>query len=250
MKRKHMALAALGLAALGGLLMLWRTSQPEAPDAPEAPGTATGAGGRGNPDAPVEHTAASGASGPAARSGGAIPRPELPLPGLGSADHSAPEGTAQMAPGNAARDDGAPAAGPRVYVRDDGALVRDHRTRDAPPMMSGTVRRPQRDVVKVEPTTVVAVRNAMRPIVYRCSAETPETSLGAEPRLQGRVVISITDGSLGVDDVVITAVDVQEPAASQLRECVSQDLKLVTLGIPGAADVTGHALTLPFRLRQ
>jgi hypothetical protein len=90
----------------------------------------------------------------------------------------------------------------------------------------------------------------MRPIVYRCTAEAPEASLGAKPRLQGEVVISIVDENLSVDDVELKILDLEEPAASRLRECVVQDVKLLTLAVPGGTDVTGHILTLPFRLRQ
>jgi hypothetical protein len=248
MQRKHMALGALGLAALAGLVGLWRMSQEGSPDAPGATGAATATRGRRDPGTPVEHATLRGTAGPAT-SAEPTTRPEVPLPGLGSPDQTALQATAQTAPGSAARDDGGVRT-PRVYVRDDGVMVRDYRTRDAPPMTSGTIRRPQRGVVKVEPTTVVAVRNAMRPIVYRCKGETPEASMDAQPRIQGEVVISIAKEHLTVDDVTIQVADVQEPAASQLRECVLQDVKRITLTIPGAADVAGHTLTLPFRLRQ
>ena len=249
MKRKHMAaLVALGVAALAGVVLLWRASQSGAPD---APGSATVESDRGEPGTPGDNAGASGAAGPAARSGSPAPRPQVPVPVPGAPAPADLAATGQVAPGSAAREDGgARAAAPRVYVRDDGVLVRDHRTRDAPPMSSGMIRRPQHTVTKVDPTTVIAVRNTMRPIVYQCSAEVPETSMGEKARLQGEVVISIADKSLSVDKVVIRVADVQEPAASRLRECVLQDMKLVTLAVPGGADVTGHPLTLPFRLRQ
>ena len=248
MQRKHMALGAVGLAALAGLVGLWRMSQEDSPDGPGAPGVAAATGGGRDPGTPVGNATSRGASGPAT-SGLPGTRPEAPLPGLGSPDQAGLQAAGQTAPGSAASDDGGVRT-PRVYVRDDGVLVRDYRRRDAPPMMTGTNRRPPGDVVKVEPTTVVAVRNAMRPIVYRCKGETPEASLDAQPRLQSEVVISIAKEHVTVDDVTIRVADVQEPAASRLRECVLQDTKLITLTIPGAADVTGHTLTLPFRLRQ
>jgi hypothetical protein len=244
MQRRYMVLVALGVAALAGLFGLWRMSQRDGQDGPGVPTAASR-----DPDTRVENMTSRGASDPAATSG--LPaRPEVPLPGLGSPDTPDPQAAGQTAPGSAARDDGGAPAAPRVYVRDDGVLVRDHRTRDAPPMMSGPITRPRHGVVKVEPTTVIAVRNAMRPIVYRCSGETPETSLAAEPRIQGEVVITIAKGSLSVDDATIRVADVQEPAASRLRECVLPDVKRITLAIPDAADVAGHTLTLPFRLRQ
>lgn len=251
MQRKHMAaLVAVGLAAITGLIILWRASRTDADTAATA---------NRHPGAAGDNAPASGAAGPAARTGAPAPRPQLPAPGAGApgtgeGDVTATgdlEAAAQATPGSAARDDGgAGTPGPRVYVRDDGVMVRDHRTRAAPPMMSGTVTRPQRTITKVAPTTVVAVRNAMRPIVYGCLSDTPAHSLGADPRLQGVVVISIAASKLTIDDVTVQTRDVEDPGANQLQECVVQRMKPVTLAIPGSEDVKSHTVTLPFRLRQ
>jgi hypothetical protein len=236
MQRKHIALLALGLAAIAGLALLWRTSQ-----------TAT------DPSASAEEVdaAASSTAGAAARSGAPAPRPQLPAPATGAVELTELEATGQTTAGTATPDEtGDARVGPRVYVRDDGVLVRDHRRRPGPPMASGPVSRPQRTVVKVAPTTVIAVRQAMRPIVYGCSAETPAGSMGAEPRVQGVVVISIAASKLTIDDIEVSTRDLEEPAASQLRDCVTQGVKPLTLTIPDSTDVTGHTLTMPFRLRQ
>lgn len=117
-------------------------------------------------------------------------------------------------------------------------------------MTTRPVARPQRAVSKVQPSTVLAVRGAMRPIVHRCQAEVAAASIGAQPRVESDVVISIASTTLTVDDVSITTHDLEEPAASALRDCVVQGVKAIELSVPGSVDVAGHALRLPFRLRQ
>jgi hypothetical protein len=247
MKPKHMAaLAALGLAGVAGLIILWSASRTAAPDTTASP----------DPGALANDTAHGSTASPAARSGAPTPRPQLPQPAVGSPATTQPEATRQPEAAGQTRprsavstEPGTERAAPRVYVRDDGVLVRDHRTRDAPPMMSATVTRPQRSVTKVAPTTVLAVRNAMRPIVRECLGDIP-ISADADPRLQSHVDISIADTHLTIDDVRASTRDLDEPVSSELRACVIQRMKSVTLEIPGGSDVTGHTLTLPFRLRR
>lgn len=219
MKPKHVAaLTALGLAGLLGLVLLWRASQAAGETSPESPA--------GDP--------AAGASDLAQR-----PRPQLPA-------------TAQAGgalPSILDVDTDAGAKGPRVYVREDGVLIRDHRAR-ASMMTSSELVRPKTAPVKMEPTTIVAVRNAMRPIVFRCAEAIPAASMGADPRLQGEVMVSIAEGNLSVDDAVVKIVDVDEGAAAPMRDCVVQGVRDIHLATPEAAAVTRTTLTLPFRLRR
>jgi hypothetical protein len=219
MKPKHVAaLAALGLAGLLGLVLLWRTSQ---------------AAGETDPETQADDPA-TGARDPSQR-----PRPQLP-------------GTAEVAgelPSILDVDIDAGARGPRVYVREDGVLIRDHRARAT--MMSSTeLVRPKTGTAKMEPTTIVAVRNAMRPIVFRCAEAIPAASMGEDPRLQGEVMVSIAEGNLRVDDAVMKLADVEESAAAPMRDCVVQGVRDIHLAAPEAADVTRTILTLPFRLRR
>ena len=217
MKPKHVAaLAALGLAGLLGLVLLWRASQAAGET---APGTLA--------DDPT-----AGASNPSQR-----PRPQLP---------AAAEGEL---PSILDVDIDAGVKGPRVYVREDGVLVRDHRTR-ATMMSTNELVRPKTGPVKMEPTTIIAVRNAMRPIVFRCAEAIPAASMGEDPRLQGEVMVSIAEGNLRVDDAVMKLADVEESAAAPMRDCVVQGVRAIHLAAPEAADVTRTTLTLPFRLRR
>ncbi len=217
MKPKHVAaLAALGLAGLLGLVLLWRASQAAGETAPEALAD--------DPTARASH--------PSQR-----PRPQLPATAEGEL------------PSILDVDTDAGARGPRVYVREDGVLIRDHRAR-ATMMSSSELVRPKTGPAKMEPTTIIAVRNAMRPIVFRCAEAIPAASMGEEPRLQGEVMVSIAGGNLRVDDAVMKLADVEESAAAPMRDCVVQGVKDIHLAAPEAADVTRTTLTLPFRLRR
>lgn len=220
MKPKHVAaLTGLGLAGLLGLVLLWRASQAAGETAP----------------ATLADDPAAGASDPSQR-----PRPQLP-------------GTTAEASGELPSildgDTDAGAKGPRVYVREDGVLIRDHRARSTM-MSTNELTRPKTEPVKVEPTTIIAVRNAMRPIVFRCAEAIPAESMGQDPRLQGEVMVSIAAGKLSVDDTVVKIVDVDEGAVARMRDCVVQGVRDIHLATPEAADLTRTTLTLPFRLRN
>lgn len=219
MKPKYMAALGLGLAGLLGLVLLWRASQ--------AAGDTEGA---------VADDAASGAA--------SAPRPRPQLPATANATEVQGE-----LPSILDLDTDAGARGPRVYAREDGVLIRDHRAR-ATMMEPSELVRPQTGPVKVEPTTIIAVRNAMRPIVFRCAEAIPAASMGEDPRLQGEVMISIAEGNLRVDDAVMKIVDLEESAAAPMRDCVVQGVREIHLAAPNAAEITRTTLTLPFRLRR
>jgi hypothetical protein len=221
MKPKHVAaLAALGLAGLLGLVLLWRGSQAAGETSPET----------------LADDPTAGASNASQR-----PRPQLAT--------TAEARAAGELPSILDVDTDAGAKGPRVYVREDGVLVRDHRAR-ATMMSSSELVRPKTAPAKMEPTTIIAVRNAMRPIVFRCAEAIPAASMGEDPRLQGEVMVSIAEGNLRVDDAVMKLADVEESAAAPMRDCVVQGVRDIHLATPEAADVTRTTLTLPFRLRR
>lgn len=219
MKPKHVAVLALGLAGLVGLVLLWRASQ---------------AAGNTAPPSAVAEDPTSGASDPG-------PRPQLPA--------TEPRAAGEL-PSILDVDSDAGATGPRVYAREDGVLVRDHRARATMMDTSELVRPKPPGTAKVESAAIIAVRNAMRPIVTRCAEAIPADSLGGNPRLQGEVMISIAEGKLSVDDAVAKVVEVEESAAAPMRDCVVQGVRAIQLATPDAANVTRTILTLPFRLRR
>ncbi|GAB4567043.1 MAG: hypothetical protein Tsb0020_19280 [Haliangiales bacterium] len=138
---------------------------------------------------------------------------------------------------------------PRSYVRADGVLVRDYRKDPDRAAPSGPLRRPG-VIGKVAPSTIVAVRNAVRPVVLTCLADADDRTFAAEPRLQVEVVVTISGGWLTAEEVSVQLTDVGEPSASAMSTCVSDGVAALTLDAQGHDDITAYPLTLPFRLRR
>ena len=244
MKRTHL-LAISGLC-VAGVMALWLVSRPSAPAQPELP-AASGETASGGEPAPT------------------MPRP--PRPTLG--DRERPEATAGGAASATGDDTGglgsvgdrergsiddsdaavAGARQPRSYVRADGVLVRDYRKDPDRAAPSGPLRRPG-VIGKVAPSTIVAVRNAVRPVVLTCLADADDRTFAAEPRLQLEVVVTISGGWLTAEEVNVQLADVGEPTASAMSTCVSDGVAALTLDAQGHDDITAYPLTLPFRLRR
>lgn len=244
MKPTHVtALVALALAGLGALVFLWRASEaslnvPPGQSAAQ-PAEMSGVAPEGSPGEPATRSI------PAARA----ERAQLPPPGAGPGTEHPGEETAPPGPDDTGQETATGERRPRVYVSESGTLVRDHRQRAGLSEIRGSPRRPGA-VRKIDPLVVVAVRNAMRPIVHRCAGDVADGSFGAEPRLQGEVVISVAAGNLTVDEVLVKTLDVAEEAADGVRDCVIQGMLDMTLPAEGQPDLSRHTLTLPFRLRR
>ena len=141
------------------------------------------------------------------------------------------------------------APAPRVYVRDNGTIVSDFRANAPPPTLRGRALRPQ-PAGLVEPTAILAVRNAMRPIVGQCVERLPAASLGRGARMQSQVVIRIEGGRLLVDEVTTGARDVAESDVAGLQACVEDQVSALALDVAGHQDVSQYLLRLPFQLRR
>lgn len=137
----------------------------------------------------------------------------------------------------------------REYVRDDGTLVRDHRTGiKAPDFTPQTLRAP--GVRKVPPEVIVAVRNAMRPIVRKCADNLNTQEFGEQPRLQSQVTISIFEGRLSIDDVFLYVADVADSDVDMITTCIKTPMEQLLLPAAGQEELSEYVLTLPFRLRR
>ena len=136
-----------------------------------------------------------------------------------------------------------------TYYRDDGTVVRDHRGGDRAPLDKGATSRP-RGLRQVDPETIVAVRNAVRPHVNRCADAVGDSALGEAPRIQGEVHLSIKDNQLMIDGVDVQLRDIDEGSAPDLIECVKTAVGNIALDATGHPDVDDYILTLPFDVRR
>lgn len=157
-------------------------------------------------------------------------RPELPA----SSSH-----TEQVEPGKSPY---------REFVRDDGTLVRDHRAGNQEPNVSAPRIEPPQVPRKAKPEAIIAVRNAMRPIVHKCAEQLDANGFGEHPRLNGTITISIVSGKLSVDRAVIQVADVAPGDADVMVNCVTEPMEQLSLAIQGHDDLVRHDLHMPFRL--
>lgn len=137
----------------------------------------------------------------------------------------------------------------REYEREDGAVVRDHREdADERPRGMGGVRDPRQapeTAENVETETVLAVREELRPSVHACRSEHAEDAEEGSA-VQARITFSVSAEQLTVDDVATTSRGLSEP--DDLEDCVDSAASELALDVPGAEDVEGHPIDLPFRI--
>jgi len=139
-------------------------------------------------------------------------------------------------------------AGPRVYVRDDGIIVRDHRSGNPEPMMTGGVPVPEK-MRKVEARVIYEVRKAARPLVYGCAENLDADSFGDDPMIQTAIMITIENGAVSVDQVDVKFRDV-DADTDAVTDCVNEAVTQISLSAEGHEDVSRYSLTMPFKLRR
>jgi hypothetical protein len=153
-----------------------------------------------------------------------------------------PEGTTEQFTG-----DGQPY---REYVRSDGTVVRNHRASgvvdpDFVPMLPKPT-----GARTLRPEVLIAVRDAMRPIVHKCAEKLDADGFGEKPRMHGQITISIMEGHISVDRAALNVIDVAETDAEALMNCVRDPLQQLVLPAQGHEDVSEYMISLPFRLRR
>lgn len=137
----------------------------------------------------------------------------------------------------------------KIYYRDDGTMVRDHRGGDTAPLDKGTTARP-RGLRKVDAETIVSVRHAIRPHVNGCARSLPADALGDDPRVQSVVKLSIKDNQLTIDDLDMQLRDIDDGASADLLDCIRAGVSDLALDATGHPDVDNYTLTLPYDVKR
>lgn len=134
----------------------------------------------------------------------------------------------------------------RSYVRDDGTAVRDHRGGDREPNLD---RRPTlpKELSKVQPETLRAVRLALRPAMKKCIAA---LGSGAEEgaKAQAVLTVSIQNEELNVDELDFQTEGLPLESEASLRECAEAAMLGHKQPIAGSPDVQKHVMTFPYDL--
>lgn len=131
------------------------------------------------------------------------------------------------------------------YVRDDGAVIRDHRVGGGNPLLENATPGPA-GVRKMDAESIMAVRGALRPIMRECS-EIDGLDLGAKGQLQTVVKVTVVGGVLTVDSAEAQTAEIGNP--QPLIDCVKTKARELKIKVPGE-DISGYPLTMPFRIHQ
>ena len=132
------------------------------------------------------------------------------------------------------------------YIRNDGTAVRDHRSEPSEPNFE---RRPTlpKELSKVQPETLRAVRLALRPQMKECIA-THASDAAENSKAQAVLTVSITDELLRVDQLEFQTTGLSAEVEEKLRACVSGVMLGHEQTVAGSVDVAKHVMTFPYDL--
>jgi hypothetical protein len=125
--------------------------------------------------------------------------------------------------------------------------VRDHRSGENAPIEAlPAIHPPERRKIPSQLTSDLAQR--LRGVMNECAAGIPREALGASPRLEGSVLMSIKNHQATVTNAMFQLRDVAPASQDPLKQCMAQ--KAVGVATPSGdePDVEGYEITLSFRL--
>ncbi len=181
----------------------------------------------------------------------ARPAPAKPPVAVVAAPLGAPAGAPVAAPTGRPRPQLSTAPLDTARQPEAGTPVIDHRTGagvgTSPAAGSGSgsgsaTPRPGPGVVVMK-----SMQDQLRPKVLACTHVVPADQRVIHATTTATMTASVVGGVLTVDDVDVTTLDVQEPAASALVECVRG--AVAGTQVPAGADASDLALTLTFPVR-
>ncbi len=143
--------------------------------------------------------------------------------------------------------DGTTSAQPtRTYTRNDGSSVRDHRAAAPEPNLERHMTVP-REISKIQPETLRAVRLALRPAMKDCLANhAADAEKGS--KAQATLTVSVKDAELTVDKLHFASEGLPPEADEALRACATEAINGHTQSVPDVEDVKKHVMTFPYDL--
>jgi hypothetical protein len=147
-------------------------------------------------------------------------------------------------------EDTAPAVRPGSGVTDymvGGARVRDHRSGERTPIdVPSAIHPPEGRKIPSQLTSDVAQQ--VRAVMAECAMNLPSEARGADPRLDGTIMIAIKDRKATITSASVQLRDVSASAAP-VKQCIEQKSVGVATSAGEEADVASYAITVAFRLR-
>jgi hypothetical protein len=135
----------------------------------------------------------------------------------------------------------------RTYTLPDGTRVRDHRVNPAEPFAIPSTP-PQRRVVPMKSDEVARVHAQLRPMTDACTAPVPAAEVGAGASVLVRLLVTVDDGRLVVDEATATAKGLGERAAA-VETCIRERAGSIQMAT-GHAAMQRYPLTFPYRVRR
>lgn len=130
------------------------------------------------------------------------------------------------------------------HVRNDGTVVRDHRSEAFGENLERRVTLPK-SLSPVQPVTLAAVRSALRPAMNTCIAShAPDAPEGSSA--QAVLTVSIRSEELTVDKLQLSTEGLAED--EELKGCIRDVMLGHTQMVSGAKDVDAHTMTFPYDL--
>jgi hypothetical protein len=181
------------------------------------------------------------ASGAATGTGGAVPPPidrrrVVAQPAGPSDDLSDPD-----APDRSARRE------PKIYVLDNGAVIRDHRGEGFPPPIAPPPLPPEQRTMNTQLTAKIYL--ALAPVVRACAAEVPAVDRGDDPFTYVTMTVQVSKGQLTTSDVFPTTHDVKGASEQRFASCVADKGRAIAVAAPDEPDHTDYIVQYPIRLR-
>ncbi len=135
-------------------------------------------------------------------------------------------------------------AQPQTYTRNDGSEVRDHRSNPPKPRLE-RIANPPSEISPIQPETLLAVRNTLRPAMKDCianhAADAPEGAMA-----QAVLTVSISSENLKVDGLEFSTEGLEDD--TEFRACVQSAMLGHQQNVAGSADVKVHTMTFPYKL--
>jgi hypothetical protein len=136
---------------------------------------------------------------------------------------------------------------PLEYTLPDGRRVRDFRDpKDRKPMeVPPSIHAPGGR--KIDPSLTGLFTDDIMKAMHECGQAVPKNVLGAKPRLEGQIVITVKQAQGSVTNAVFKITDISsESIAETARQCVEQRALSVKVPATGEPDLDSYSINLSF----
>lgn len=140
-----------------------------------------------------------------------------------------------------------PDRGVKVYVLDNGAVIRDHRGEGVPPPIAPPPMRPDKRTMSSKLTA--RIYTALAPMVQECAAAVPAVDRGADPFTYVTMTVQVSQGKLTTSDVFPTTHDLNGTSAQTFASCLADKGRGIAVPADDEPDHDDYIVQYPIRLQ-